>query len=221
MLLEQRFSLAAPVDTVWQAFHDVGVLVECLPGASINGSAGPDADGIPLLFKVKLGPIAAGFAGRGQIAFDESAKSGSFSGSAVDAKTNSRVKGEARFATAPAADNAQATQVTLEVDYSITGTLAQFSREGIVRALAEQLTRQFADNLQARLPQSGSAAAAPPAAAAAATPPGQGPIAAAPAAAAPTSRAAPARADPRADPSTIDLWTLFKAWMRGLFAGRS
>ena len=219
MLLEQRFSLAAPVDTVWQAFHDVGVLVECLPGASINGSAGPDADGIPLLFKVKLGPIAAGFAGRGQIAFDESAKSGSFSGSAVDAKTNSRVKGEARFATAPAADNAQATQVTLEVDYSITGTLAQFSREGIVRALAEQLTRQFADNLQARLPQNGSAAAAPPAA----TPPGQTEIAAAPAAAAPTPRAAPvpARADPRADPSTIDLWTLFKAWMRGLFAGRS
>ena len=214
MLLEQRFSLAAPVDTVWQAFHDVGVLVECLPGASINGSAGPDADGIPLLFKVKLGPIAAGFAGRGQIAFDEAAKSGSFSGSAVDAKTNSRVKGEARFATAPAADDAQATQVTLEVDYSITGTLAQFSREGIVRALAEQLTRQFADNLQARLPQGGSAAVA-------ATPPGQGPIAAAPAAAAPTSRAAPARADPRADPSTIDLWTLFKAWMRGLFAGRS
>jgi len=206
MLLEQRFSLAAPVDTVWQAFHDVGVLVECLPGASINGSAGPDADGIPLLFKVKLGPIAAGFAGRGQIAFDEAAKSGSFSGSAVDAKTNSRVKGEARFAAAPAADDAQATQVTLEVDYSITGTLAQFSREGIVRALAEQLTRQFADNLQARLPQGGSAAAP-----------------AVPAAPGPTPRAAsaPARADPREDPSTIDLWTLFKAWMRGLFAGRS
>ena len=106
------------------------------------------------------------------------------------------------------------------MDYSITGTLAQFSREGIVRALAEQLTRQFADNLQARLPQGGSAAAAPPAAAAAATPPGQVAIAAAPG---PTPRAAPApaRADPRADPSTIDLWTLFKAWMRGLFAGRS
>ena len=214
MLLEQRFSLAAPVATVWSAFHDVNLLVECLPGASLNPGVTEDAEGIPLLFKVKLGPIAAGFAGRGQISFDEAARTGSFSGAAVDAKTNSRVKGEARFATAPAEDDAAATQVILTVDYSITGTLAQFSREGIVRALAEQLTRQFADNLQARLPQGDAVLPEAASMTAAAAPPADVPVAH-------TTPVADAPAKPPADTSSIDLWTLFKAWMRGLFASRS
>jgi carbon monoxide dehydrogenase subunit G len=213
MLLEQRFALTAPVATVWSAFHDVNLLVECLPGASLNPAGAEDAEGIPLLFKVKLGPIAAGFAGRGQISFDEPAKSGSFSGAAVDAKTNSRVKGVARFVTAAADDDTGATQVTLTVDYSITGTLAQFSREGIVRALAEQLTRQFADNLQARLPQGEMAAPAPAAVAAQALAAEDAPKVA-------TKPVVDAPVKPPPDTSTIDLWTLFKAWMRGLFASR-
>ena len=152
MQLEQNFSLAAPLDTVWAAFHDVHLLIECLPGASIDAAKPENEEGLPLMFKVKLGPIAAGFAGRGRMLLDEAATSGSFSGSfsgsAVDAKTNSRVKGEAGFVLA---EEGEGTLVTVTVNFSITGALAQFSREGIVRALAETLTRQFADTLQARL----------------------------------------------------------------------
>jgi carbon monoxide dehydrogenase subunit G len=199
MQLEQSFTLAAAPDTVWTAFHDVRLLVECLPGASIrDGVEDPVAGAeIPLLFKVKLGPIAAGFSGQGNIALDDATRSGSFAGSAVDTKTNSRVKGEARFALLPVDTG---TRVTLTVDHTITGALAQFSREGIVRALAEQLTRQFADNLQARLPQAPAPAQTPDgAAAASAAPP-------------------PAPAVP--DASSIDLWALFKAWFRGLWSAR-
>jgi hypothetical protein len=104
------------------------------------------------------------------------------------------------------------------VDYTITGTLAQFSREGIVRALAEQLTKQFADNLQARLPQAPAPvpSAAPAAVAASdadlcATAAAIGPAAALPPAAAHRPPAA------AADTSSIDLWSLLKAWLRGLF----
>lgn len=200
MQLEQAFTLAAAPATVWTAFQDVQLLVDCLPGASIRPGAEslvPGAD-IPLLFKVKLGPIAAGFAGQGKLSLDAGSHSGSFSGSAVDAKTNSRVKGDARFVLLP---TDLGTRVTLTVDHTVTGALAQFSREGIVRALAEQLTRQFADNLQARLPQDAAAPAADPAGAA-------------PKATAPT----PPR--PAADASAIDLWTLLKVWLRGLFAGK-
>jgi carbon monoxide dehydrogenase subunit G len=203
MQLEQAFTLSAPPATVWTAFQDVQLLVDCLPGASIRPGADslvPSAD-IPLLFKVKLGPIAAGFAGQGQLTLDADSHSGSFSGSAVDAKTNSRVKGDARFVLTP---TDAGTRVSLTVDHTVTGALAQFSREGIVRALAEQLTRQFADNLQARLPQE---LAAPTDARAAA--PSDAPTVASP---------PPAR--PVADASSIDLWTLFKVWLRGLFAGK-
>lgn len=213
MQLEQSFTLEAPPATVWAAFQDVQLLVDCLPGASIRGSAEGLAPGteIPLLFKVKLGPIAAGFAGQGQLTLDHAARSGSFSGSAVDAKTSSRVKGEARFQLTAADDG---TRVSMTVDHTVTGALAQFSREGIVRALAEQLTRQFADNLQARLPQQAPAAAA----AALDT------VAAAPDATAAHSAAAAAAPRPAApapaDASAIDLWTLLKVWLRGLFAGK-
>lgn len=212
MQLEQAFTLAAAPDAVWQAFHDVALLVDCLPGASLKPGTPAPAAGeaigtdIPLLFKVKLGPIAAGFAGQGQLTLDEAARSGSFAGNAIDTKTNTRVKGEARFALKPEAGGVR---VAMVVDYTITGTLAQFSREGIVRALAEQLTKQFADNLQARLPQ--APASAPSDADLSATAAAVGPAAALPPASAPRPPAA------TADTSSIDLWSLLKAWLRGLF----
>ncbi|MEF7616626.1 SRPBCC family protein [Aquincola sp. MAHUQ-54] len=228
MQLEQAFTLAAAPDAVWQAFHDVALLVDCLPGASLKPGTPVPAAGeaigtdIPLMFKVKLGPIAAGFAGQGQLTLDEAARSGSFAGSAIDTKTNTRVKGEARFALQP---EAAGVRVAMVVDYTITGTLAQFSREGIVRALAEQLTKQFADNLQARLPQAPAPSAAPVADGAAtlaaagitASAPDLSATAAAvgPAVAAPAPRRPAAAA---ADTSSIDLWSLLKAWLRGLFA---
>jgi carbon monoxide dehydrogenase subunit G len=224
MQLEQKFSLAAPLKTVWEAFHDVRLLVECLPGASIDDAKPENEEGLALVFKVKLGPIAAGFAGRGSMALDEAGHSGSFGGSAVDAKTNSRVKGDAGFALSGDGAN---TTVTVTVNFAITGALAQFSREGIVRALAETLTKQFADNLQARLPQAGGAPAAPEAATEAVAS-GAAAAAALPAAAAasaesvaPVAQTPPAKSAPAprpADTSTLDLWTLIKAWWRGLWA---
>lgn len=209
MQLEQGFTLAAPVDPVWTAFHDIALLVDCLPGASIDPAGTPaDAQSVPLLFKVKLGPIAAAFAGQGRIALDEAARTGSFAGNAVDTRTSSRIKGEARFSVQADADDAQSTRVALTVDFTITGALAQFSREGIVRALADQLSRQFAEQLQARLPQAAPATAAESESGAGAAP-----------AVAPSVSSAPSASRP--DDNAIDLWTLFKVWLRGLWPGAS
>ncbi|WP_076592992.1 SRPBCC family protein [Herminiimonas arsenitoxidans] len=202
MQLEQSFHIAASTDVVWKAFHDIELLVDCLPGASINTAATASEEGaIPLLFKVKLGPIAAGFSGQGRLNLDEASNSGAIVGTAVDARSNSRVKGEAHFLVTAAPDGG--TNVQVKVDHTITGSLAQFSREGIVRALAEQLTKQFAENLQARLPQ--------PAAAGDVHGSGVSDMA--------SARPAAPRAAQR-DTSSIDLWTLLKAWLSGLFSSR-
>ncbi|HZX86395.1 MAG: SRPBCC family protein [Variovorax sp.] len=213
MQLEQAFTLAAPIEPVWMAFHDVELLVDCLPGASIDPAGTPaDAQSVPLLFKVKLGPIAAAFAGQGRITLDDTARTGSFAGSAVDTRTSSRIKGEARFSVQPEADDARSTCVALTVEFTITGALAQFSREGIVRALADQLSRQFAEQLQARLPQTAPTVAKAPggdsdAAIDAAT--GHAPL-------------APAAAlSSRPHDNAIDLWSLLKAWLRSLWPGAS
>ncbi|CAM4308489.1 Carbon monoxide dehydrogenase [Bordetella tumbae] len=147
MQIEQSFDVAMPLATVWAAFHEPALLVQCLPGASLRGE--PVGDELPLLFKVKLGPIAAAFSGLGSLSLDEAGHSGEMTGQATDGKSNSRVKGAARFAVV--SQDSAVTSVNVTVDFSITGSLAQFSREGIVRALGDQLTKQFAQNLQAML----------------------------------------------------------------------
>lgn len=146
MQIEQRFELPQPPSAAWPAFQDIALLVECLPGAALTG---PVAGGeVPLRFDVRLGPIAAGFIGAGKVSFDAAARSGRFEGAAADRKTNSRVKGAADFSLAP---QGSGTLVTVLVDYTLSGALAQFGRAGIVRELATALTAQFAGNLESRL----------------------------------------------------------------------
>jgi len=162
MQLEQSFDLPVAPATAWPAFKDVELLLQCLPGAALTG---PAVDGeLPIRFDVKLGPIAAAFVGSGRVSFDEATPGGRFEGAATDRRTNSRVKGAADFRLAA---EGTGTRVSLIVEYSLTGALAQFSRGAIVRELASALTSQFADNLARRVHV--PAADAPPVASA--TPP--------------------------------------------------
>jgi carbon monoxide dehydrogenase subunit G len=158
MQLEERFELALAPEATWAAFHDVPLLVECLPGAALTGPV--EGGEMPLSFTVKLGPISAAFAGSGKVTHDEAAKTGRFEGGATDKRTQSRVKGVASFAVVLAG---KGSAVTVAVDYALSGALAQFGRGGIVRELASKLTAQFAANLEARL-ASGVAPADAPAA---------------------------------------------------------
>jgi carbon monoxide dehydrogenase subunit G len=146
MQIEQTFALlSAPADS-WPAFKDIGLLVECLPGASLTG---PEHDGlVPLHFDVKLGPIAAAFSGLATVTFDDARRAGRFEGTAADKRTNSRIKGAADFELQASATG---TLVAVRVDYVLSGSLAQFGRAGIVKELAGALTAQFAENLRVRL----------------------------------------------------------------------
>jgi len=162
--LEQSFTLPFPLAAAWPAFADVPMLVSCMPGAALQGDprsveSGADID---LIFTVKLGPITGAFQGQGEVRRDAAAHSGTFSGAGADRKSGSRVKGEAKFALAAIGESE--TRVDISVNYSLSGTLAQFSRGAIVQELAAALTRDFAENLRARIAASqlpGDAPAAP------------------------------------------------------------
>ena len=103
-------------------------------------------------------PPLASFAGDGAMTLDENGRCGSVSGGGVDRKSASRVKGVAGFALHATAPNE--TRVDVKVDYTIAGSLAQFSRGGIVKELATRLTEAFAQNLKTKL-DAQSANAAP------------------------------------------------------------
>ena len=162
MEIRQSFTVAFAPERVWRCFSDIESLVGCLPGASL--AAPPSGRKLLLSMAVKLGPIAANFAGQGEFALDASLHSGRITGGGTDAKSGSRVKGEASFSLHDESADVASTRVDICVDYSIAGSLAQFSRGGIVRELAQRLTVQFSDNLRSKLesqPGMTAASAAP------------------------------------------------------------
>jgi carbon monoxide dehydrogenase subunit G len=115
-----------------------------------------------LSMTVKLGPIVANFAGQGEMSLDDAARRGTITGAGSDRKSGSRIKGGAAFSLHDESTSSAATRIDVCVEYSMAGSLAQFSRGGLVRELAESITAQFADNLRKKLDDDRAAAAPAP-----------------------------------------------------------
>jgi carbon monoxide dehydrogenase subunit G len=150
VLLEQQFEIPGTADRVWRWFNNIEAVVDCLPGASLR--APPDSGKLQLAMVVKLGPISTNFIGEGEIDLDDATRKGIVSGAAVDRKSGSRIKGRVCFAVSESLGSpAHITRVALAIEYTMGGTLAQFSRESIVRDLAQRLTDTFAANMCRKL----------------------------------------------------------------------
>jgi aerobic carbon-monoxide dehydrogenase small subunit len=144
----QDFTVTYPADEVFALFGRIEDVASCLPGAFIT--ARPAADRVEGGIRVKVGPIAAAFAGTARITRDEAARSGRIIGAGADAGGRSTTQGmiSYRVTDGPSVGTAR---VELQVGYTLKGALAQFSRPGLVRDLAARITVQFAANLEARL----------------------------------------------------------------------
>ncbi|NYZ12632.1 SRPBCC family protein [Azospirillum sp. RWY-5-1] len=210
--ITQSLVVQYPRPQVWAMLADAEQVVPCMPGASLTKP--PEGSSIAGQMRVKLGPITAQFGGQGELVMDDATHTGVLRGQGNDAKSNSRAKGEAAFAVTEA-DGGAATTIALTVDYTLSGTLAQFSRGAIVQELVQRLTAEFARNLEARL--AATAPATTPAPTAAAPEPALE-AAAGPAAAIPAPAPAPAPAG-ELNAGAL-LWAMVKDWVKGLFAGR-
>jgi len=144
----QDFTVAYRADDVFALFGRIDDVARCLPGASIT--ARPSADSVEGAIRVKVGPIAAAFAGTARITRDEAARSGRIIGAGADAGGRSTTQGmiSYRVTDGPSVGTAR---VELQVGYTLKGALAQFGRPGLVRDLAARITAQFAANLEASL----------------------------------------------------------------------
>jgi aerobic carbon-monoxide dehydrogenase small subunit len=154
----QSFVIAHPVEEVWAFFGRVEDVAACLPGASLNGG---EKDGVVNgKMRVKVGPISAEFSGLAQITRDEAARRGAIVGSGRDTRSNSATRGRIAYSINPA-EGAGGARIDVDVGYTLTGMLAQFSRTSLVQDLASRLTASFAKNLEVRL-SAGNAGPAPP-----------------------------------------------------------
>lgn len=144
----QSFTVAHPVDVVWDFFGNIAGVASCLPGASL---AGEPIDGhVEGQMKVKVGPISAEFQGVADITRDDAQRTGTIMGSGKDKRSNSATRGLVGYAVKQG-DNPNETQVDVSIGFTLTGALAQFSRSGLVQDVAGRLIAMFVRNLEAKL----------------------------------------------------------------------
>ncbi|WP_199230034.1 SRPBCC family protein [Azospirillum sp. TSH58] len=210
--MTQTLAVNFPRARVWPLLGDVEQVMSCMPGASLTKPR--EGDRIFGQMRVKLGPIAAVFAGEGTLAMDEATHTGVIHGQGTDPKNNSRAKADVTFSVL---EEGAGTRIDLTVDFTLTGVLAQFSRGAIVQEIANRLTAEFARNLEAKL--AASAPAEVMAAASSDTAAAPVPEPAAESAPEPTPEPAP---EPAKELNAGNLlWVMLKDWLRGLFGGRS
>jgi aerobic carbon-monoxide dehydrogenase small subunit len=147
-VLRQSFIVDHPREEVFAFFGRLDEVAACMPGAAL--SEAPRDGHVRGRLRVKLGPIAADFAGEADIERDPTSHRGVIRGHGRDVRTGSTASGEVSYVLLEERSGA-ATRVDLEVGYALKGPLAQFSRSGIVNDLAERLTADFAKNVEARL----------------------------------------------------------------------
>jgi carbon-monoxide dehydrogenase small subunit len=143
-VLELNFSIPHPPERVFAMFGDIATVAACLPGASLT--ALPTPERIEGTIRVKLGPIAATFAGAARVERSATELSGRIIGIGDDRRSRSSTHGEIRYRLSPLEQGAS-TRVDLSIGYRLTGMLAQVGRPGLVRDLAARLIAEFAGNL--------------------------------------------------------------------------
>jgi len=169
MKLEQSFTVAAPVEQVWDMLVDVERVAPCLPGAEITGQ-GPDGS-YEGNFTVKLGPTTASYRGSLRMdSLDEASRTATMHAKGTDKRgqggANATIVSTMR-------QEGEETVVDVVTDFTITGRLARFGRGGMIEDISKRMMRDFSQCLQASMasePAQAPATAAAPAAAAPVTP---------------------------------------------------
>lgn len=161
------FEIPLPADEAWKLLLDVPAIAPCVPGAALTDDLG---DGrYRGTATVKIGPVELTFSGEAAIgAIDAAARTAAVTAKGMDKKGRGNAAAKVDFALTPLAGNG--TRVEVKTDLQLTGSVAQYGRaEGLVKSVADEITRQFAGNLKAKFAalQSDQAAVAPTAAPAA------------------------------------------------------
>jgi hypothetical protein len=162
MKLEQSFTVAAPIEVVWDALIDVERVAPCLPGAEITGH-GPDGS-YEGNFTVKLGPTTASYRGSLKMdSLDEASRTATMHARGTDKRGQG---GAHATIVSTLREEGGETVVDVITDFTITGRLARFGRGGMIEDISRRMMRDFSQCLQATLTSEPEPEApAPPAAA--------------------------------------------------------
>lgn len=147
MKIDKRFTLAFPRDAVWRAMGDVYQVAECLPGASIVEDLGDNR--YKGKFSVKVGPMAASFAGEVGIERKPEDWTAVVTGKGADARSGSRATGSMTYTLS--ATSGQQTDVDVVCEIVLAGALAQFGKGAVIQEIANRITAEFVRNFEMKV----------------------------------------------------------------------
>ncbi len=147
MKITHEFTVARPLDTVWEFFQDVPEVATCLPGAELLSD---DGDGkYTGRVAIKLGPLSATFDGTATVTPDAATHTGLIDGKGADRRGGSRGAVKVNYALVP--DGPSSTKVTVDADVTLSGAAAQFGRSGLITEMSQRLIGEFVTCCEGKL----------------------------------------------------------------------
>jgi uncharacterized protein len=144
--LSNEFTVAVPLERVWETLLDIESVAGFLPGAKIEPSS---EDGVYNgTMKVKVGPMSVNYQGTARLAHtDEADHVADIAVEATDTKGQGTASATIRNRLV---EHEGGTRVVAETDLTITGRQAQFGR-GIMQDVAQRMLDDFAKRFEAHL----------------------------------------------------------------------
>jgi len=145
MLIQNEFTVAAPMDFLWNYLLDVEKIAPCMPGAELTEVV--DDHNWKGKLNAKFGPVSMSFAGTVTIeSRDDTAHRVVLSAKGMEQKGKGAANAKVTSWLEPAPGDG-VTLVKMEADITLTGAAAQLSR-GLLPEISKKLTQNFADCLQ-------------------------------------------------------------------------
>jgi uncharacterized protein len=144
--IEEQLQVRAPVEKVWRFLIDAQQVVTCLPGAELTKVE--DERTFLGNMKVKVGPVTVAYQGRVKmLEVDDAAHRVKMSGEGTEKGGTGAAK---MTMESEVVEKDGGSLVTVRSKVDLAGRIVQFGR-GMVKGVAQQLFKQFADNARALL----------------------------------------------------------------------
>lgn len=152
--IEEKFTVAAPVERVWQFLLSPELVAGCLPGAALRGQEG--ADTYLGTMKIKVGPVTSEFKGKATMSdIDPAAHRLKLTGTGDDVSGGGSARMSMELGVREAAEGSE---VQVVADVEIAGKLVRFGR-GMIEGVSKQLFKQFVERARERIARVSEAAA--------------------------------------------------------------
>jgi carbon monoxide dehydrogenase subunit G len=143
VILDQKVTIQAPVDTVWAFVNDMAAVSRCVPG--VESFEKVDDDTYLGALKVKVGPIGVTLNGKVIVVErDRENLRARMDVQAAEKRLNSAVSAHATLTAVPRSPSE--TELQIHTETSILGKLGEFG-QAVMRKKADQIVEEFARNM--------------------------------------------------------------------------